>query len=68
VTDDEPVYLDQHRGMAAQKEIEIRRLMQADQAALRARREQLESVMFSADPTTCRKRPPRRATRSSFIA
>ena len=52
---DEPVYLDEHRGMAAQKETELRRLMQdvqADQAALRVRQEQLESVMLTADATT----------------
>jgi hypothetical protein len=52
---DEPVYLDEHRGMAAQKETEIRRLMQdvqADQAALRLRQEQLESIMLAANAAT----------------
>ena len=52
---DEPVNLDEHRGMAAQKETEIRRLMQdvqADQAALRLRQERLESIMLEADAAT----------------
>ena len=42
---DEPVNLDEHRGMAAQKDTEIRRDLrevQVDQAALRARLEKLE--------------------------
>ena len=66
MTDDEPVYLDQHRGMAAQKETEIRRLMQdvqADQAALRVRQEQLESVMLTADATTW----PEAAARARYL-
>lgn len=49
---DEPVSLDEHRGMAAQKETEIRRLLhdvQADQAALQARQEELETFMLAAD-------------------
>jgi len=39
---DDPVELDEHRGMAAQKSTEIRRRLhqvQADQAALRRRQE-----------------------------
>lgn len=47
--------LDVHRGMAAQKETEIRRLLhevQADQAALRARQEELESFMVAAEAMT----------------
>jgi hypothetical protein len=50
-----PVDLDKHRGMAAQKETEIRRLLhavQADQAALRARQDEIESVMVAADAAT----------------
>jgi hypothetical protein len=52
---DDPVSLDQHRGMLAQKETEIRRLMQgvqADQAALRLRQEELETVMLTANAAT----------------
>lgn len=52
---DDPVSLDDHRGMLAQKETEIRRLMQgvqADQAALRMRQEELETVMLAADAAT----------------
>jgi hypothetical protein len=50
----EPVNLDKHRGMSAQKETEIRRLLhevQADQAMLRERQEEIESFMASADAT-----------------
>ena len=52
---DSPVELDEHRGMAAQKETEIRRLLhevQADQTALRARQDEIESFMVAADATT----------------
>ncbi|HEV2303266.1 MAG TPA: hypothetical protein VGR91_16995 [Stellaceae bacterium] len=48
---DKPVNLDAHRGMAAQKDTEIRRDLhevQADQAALRARREELETLLLAA--------------------
>ena len=54
VTDD-PIKLDEHRGMAAQKDTEIRRLLhevQADQAALRARQAELEKFMVSSPATT----------------
>jgi hypothetical protein len=52
---DTPVELDEHRGMAAQKETEIRRLLQevqANQAALRERQDELESFMVAADAMT----------------
>jgi hypothetical protein len=52
---DTPVELDEHRGMAAQKQTEIRRLLhevQANQAALRARQDELESFMVAADAMT----------------
>jgi hypothetical protein len=52
---DTPVELDARRGMAAQKETEIRRLLhevQANQAALRARQDELESFMVAADAMT----------------
>ena len=48
---DLPVDLDDHRGMAARRETETRRLLQevqADQAALRVRREELETIMAAA--------------------
>src|SRR5205814_9495551 len=52
---DDPVELDEHRGMAAQKLTEIRgRLneVQADQAALRRRQEEFESHALAAPSTT----------------
>ena len=48
----EPIDLDDHRGMAAQKATEIRRRLQevvADQAALRQRQEELETFL-AAEP------------------
>jgi hypothetical protein len=52
---DDPVELDQHRGMVAQKDTEIRRRLhevQADQAALRERQAELEKFLVSAPATT----------------
>jgi hypothetical protein len=52
---DEPVNLDEHRGMAAQRDTEIRRLLhdvRLDQAALRDRQEELESFLDAASATT----------------
>jgi hypothetical protein len=52
---DRPVDLDEHRGMVAQKDTEIRRRLhqvQADQAALRARQEELEGFMLATEATT----------------
>ncbi len=53
---DEPVELDEHRGMAAQRATEIRRQhlhdFQADQAALRRRQEQLEQLLLAAPAET----------------
>ena len=52
---DNPVELDEHRGMAAQKSTEIRRRfqeVQADQAALRRRQEEFESHALAAPSTT----------------
>jgi hypothetical protein len=52
---DKPVNLDEHRGMAAQKDTEIRRDLrevQVDQAALRARREKLETLLLAAPAAT----------------
>ena len=52
---DTPVELDEHRGMAAQKQTEIRRLLhevQANQAALRVRQDELEGFMVAAEAMT----------------
>src|SRR3546814_11826301 len=48
---DDPVELDGHRGMAAQRSTEIRRRLQevhADQQALRRRQEELERCLLAA--------------------
>jgi hypothetical protein len=53
---DDPVDLDVHRGMAAQKATEMRRErfqeFQADQAALRLRQEELEKLLLAAPAET----------------
>ncbi len=53
---DEPVDLDEHRGMAAQKATETRRQklqdFQSDQAALRFRQEELEKLLMAAPAQT----------------
>lgn len=52
---DDPVELDEHRGMAAQKSTEIRRrrhAVKADQAALRRRQEEFECHAVAAPSTT----------------
>ena len=53
---DEPVDLDEHRGMAAQIATDIRRQrlheFQADQAALRRRQEELEKLLLAAPAET----------------
>ena len=51
---DDPIDLDEHRGMAAQKDTEVRRHLhevQADQAALRARQAELEKFMVAPATT-----------------
>ena len=48
---DHPTNLDEHRGMAAQKATDIRRLrseVEADQAALRTRQADLEELLAAA--------------------
>ena len=53
--DGDPVELDDHRGMAAQKSTEIRRRsheVEADQAALRDRQEQFERQAIAGPSTT----------------
>jgi hypothetical protein len=55
VMTDNPVELDEHRGMAAQKSTELRRRLhevQADQAALRRRQEEFERHALAAPSTT----------------
>lgn len=52
---DDPIQLDAHRGMVAQKSTETRRHLQgveADQAGLRKRQEALESMLFAAPAKT----------------
>ena len=52
---DEPVNLDDRRGMAAQRDTEVRRLLhdvRIDQAALRDRQEELESFLDAAPAVT----------------
>lgn len=51
----DPIVLDEHRGMAAQHATEIRRRLaevEADQAALRARRTELEKFLIAAPAST----------------
>lgn len=54
---DNPVDLDEHRGMAAQRATDIRRRhieVAADQAALRHRQEELEQFLLAAPASTWR--------------
>ncbi len=51
---DQPTDLDAHRGMAAQKATDLRRLrseVEADHAALRARQAELEDLLAAAPAT-----------------
>jgi hypothetical protein len=66
MTDDKPVNLDGHRGMAAQRATEIRRRLhevQADQAALRHRQEELEHFLLAAPAATW----PEAAAKARYI-
>ena len=50
---DQPIELDEHRGMAAQKSTELRRRLhevQADQEALRRRQEEFDALRADAAP------------------
>ncbi len=52
---DDPIELDEHRGMSAQKDTEIRRRLQevvSDQAALRIRQEELEAFLATEPVST----------------
>ena len=54
-TDDDPVELDKHRGMAAQHATELRRRLhevEMDQVALKQRQSELETLLQSAPATT----------------
>ena len=60
--DGDPVELDEHRGMAAQKSTEIRRRsheVQADQAALRDRQEEFERQAIARPSTSWAEAAPR---------
>ena len=55
IMNDDPVELDAHRGMTAQKATEIRRRLSAvltEQAALRQRQADLEAVLFAVPAAT----------------
>ena len=64
---DDPVDLDEHRGMAAQKATDIRRQrvqqFRADQAALRRRQEELEKLLLAAPAETW----PEAATKAQYL-
>ena len=64
---DEPVDLDEHRGMAAQIATDIRRQrlheFQVDQAALRRRQEELEKLLLAAPAETW----PEAATKAQYL-
>jgi len=65
---DEPVNLAERRGMAAQRDTEIRRDLhdvQIDQAALRGRQEELENFLDAAPPQGASKQQRARGTSSS---
>ena len=52
---EKPVELDQHRGMAAQKATELRRILadvQMNEQTLRARQEELETQLLAAPAAT----------------
>jgi hypothetical protein len=54
---DKAIELDQHRGMAAQKATDLRRMLadvEANEAALRLRQEELESHLVAAPATNWR--------------
>ena len=64
---DDPVDLDEHRGMAAQIATDLRRQrlheFQADQAALRRRQEELEKLLLAAPAETW----PEAAAKSQYL-
>jgi hypothetical protein len=63
---DKPVDLDEHRGMAAQRDTEIRRRLsgvKADQAAVRARQDELEGFLLATEAMTW----PEAAAKARFL-
>lgn len=55
MTTEDPITLDRHRGMAAQKATELRRMkreVQANEHMLRARQEELQAAMISTPAET----------------
>lgn len=55
MTTEDPIALDQHRGMAAQKATELRRMkreVEANEHTLRARQEELQAAMISMPAQT----------------
>jgi hypothetical protein len=63
---DKPVDLDERRGMAAQRDTEIRRRLsgvRADQAAVRARQDELEGFLLATEATTW----PEAAAKARFL-
>jgi hypothetical protein len=63
---DKPVDLDERRGMAAQRDTEIRRRLsgvKADQAAVRARQDELEGFLLATEATTW----PEAAAKARFL-
>jgi hypothetical protein len=63
---DKPVDLDERRGMAAQRDTEIRRCLsgvKADQAAVRARQDELEGFLLATEATTW----PEAAAKARFL-
>jgi hypothetical protein len=62
---DEPLDLDSHRGMAAQRATDIRRAVaevETHARELRERRAEIEDHLLVFPPCRGRRRPPRRAT------
>jgi hypothetical protein len=63
---DKPVDLDERRGMAAQRDTDIRRRLsgvKADQAAVRARQDELEGFLLATEATTW----PEAAAKARFL-
>ncbi len=69
---DKTIDLDQHRGMAAQKATDLRRLManvEADQSALRLRQDELEAHLLAAPAANWREAAEKaRSRRQKLIA
>ena len=67
---DKAIELDEHRGMAAQKATDLRRLLaevEANEAALRLRQDELESQLIAAPAANWKRPPGRRAIFSTSL-